>query len=194
MRRIYDPDRPDSELTDSSASSASRSTAAEARRCSSRTRQAKDTELKCSMVHRSELNSWQSNDPATSLTTKLVPCLPKLAQRHSLDLHVRRLDDLAPFGRVLAQILGKGVEPARYRLHRKAFEIFFLEFGIADDPLHVGVDLLDDVRGRARRGKQPERYARLVSRNGLGDGRDVGKRRQALLATESEHLELSVLH
>src|SRR5262245_34146937 len=156
--------------------------------------QAKDTELKCSMVHHSELNSWQSNDPATSLTTKLVACLPKLAPRHSFDLHVRRLDDLAPFGRVLASIFGKGVERARNRLHRKAFEIFFLEVGIADDLLHVGVDLLDDVRGRACRGKQPERYARLVSRNGLGDGRHVGKLRQALLAAEGEHLEFSVLH
>src|SRR5262249_20839295 len=146
------------------------------------------------MVHRSELNSWQSNDPATSLTTKLVPCPPKLAQRHSFDLHVRRFEYLAPFGRVLAQIFGKGVERTRYRLHRKAFEIFFLEFGIADDLLHVGVDLLDDVRGRARRGKQPERYARLVSRNGLGDGRHVVKLRHPLLAAESEHLEFSVLH
>src|SRR5262245_61774176 len=144
--------------------------------------QAKDTELKCSMVHRSELNSWQSNDPATSLTTKLVPCPPRLAQRHSFDLHVRRLDDLAPFDRVLAQIFGKGVERTRYRLHRKAFEMLFLESCIADDRLDVGVDLGDEVRGRARRGKQTERYARLVSPNGLADGRHVGKLRHPLLA------------
>jgi hypothetical protein len=44
-------------------------------------------------------------------------------------------------------------------------EIFLLKLGITDDLLHVGVDLLDDVCRGARRGKQPERYARLVSRN-----------------------------
>src|SRR5262249_47391260 len=115
------------------------------------------------------------------------------AQPHSFDLNVRRMDDLAPFGRILAQIFGIGVERARYRLQRKAFEIRLLELAIADDLLHVGVDLLDDVRRRARGGKQPERYARLVSWNGLGDGRHVGKLQQALLAPESEHLELSVL-
>src|SRR5262249_11528144 len=74
----------------------------------------------------------------------------------SFDLDVRRMDDLAPFGRILAQIFGKGVERAGHRLERKAVEILLLEFGIADDLLHVGVDLLDDVRRRARRGKQPE--------------------------------------
>ena len=101
MRHIYDPDRSDSELTNSCVlgivvdGGRGEMMLVEAQ-------QAKDTELKCSMVHHSELNSWQSNDPATSLTTKLVACLPKLAQRHSFDLHVRRLDDLAPFGRVLA--------------------------------------------------------------------------------------------
>src|SRR5262249_24777951 len=118
----------------------------------------------------------------------------RLARPHSFDLNARRMDDLAPFGRILAQIFGKGVERARYRLQLKALEIRLLEFAIADDLLHVGVDILDDGRRRARGGKQPERYARLVSRNGLGDGRHAGKLRQALLAAESEHLELSVLH
>src|SRR5689334_8461404 len=104
----------------------------------------------------------------------------------SIDLHMRRADDLAPFGRLLAQVFGKGVERTGDRLHRIGFEIPLAKFGIADDLLHVRVDLLDDAGRRARRGVQAERDACLVSRNGLRDGRHVGKLRHPLLTAETE--------
>src|ERR1700733_14663875 len=115
-------------------------------------------------------------------------------RQRSLALHIRRLDDLLPFGRVLAQKFGKGVAWPRYWLHREGLKILVLEFGIADDLLHIGVDLLDDGSRRARRSKQPERYARLESRNGRGAGRHVGELRHPPLAAESEHLQLSGAH
>src|SRR6478736_15242 len=44
----------------------------------------------------------------------------------SFDLQVRRLDDLCPSGRILAEIVGERVERSRHRLHHQPFEEFFV--------------------------------------------------------------------
>src|SRR6476620_9164842 len=106
-----------------------------------------------------------------------------------LHLHFGVPDDPAPFCEVGLDALAELFRRARDREGHRRRQILFAKRRIAEDFLRLRVELVDDIARRAFRRHQAVPSARLVTRKAFGDGRHIGKFRQARGAAEAEQLQ-----
>ncbi len=109
-----------------------------------------------------------------------------------LHLHLGVVDHFAPlrlFG------LDAGGEIGRHagdRIEVLLLEEALLDLGIGEYLAHLGIDLGRDVCRHRRRAEQAEPGDRLVAgQAALGDGRDLGEERHALLGADGDELDLA---
>src|SRR5258706_234016 len=110
----------------------------------------------------------------------------------SFHLGARRNDDLRPLRRLGGDDLAEVRRRADDRLASELGEAR-LHFGIGEGAVGFGIDLFDDLRGRAPGHADAEPRRGLVSGNGFGDGRHARQGRLALGRRDRDRADPSAL-